>query len=125
VALETPSSEVVCSQVALTLHLHIHRGSTGPFFQRHLHFNRWMRIAKSNPNVPFNRNRHMQGGLGHPHLSRPQSSHKQSQGFLVLEHTRFIYKTPPLSMHKGQIRDGVASILLHEFVASSQGFGVH
>jgi hypothetical protein len=67
-----------------------------------LHFNRCLHTTKSNPNVPFNRNGHMQGGLGQPHLSRPQSSHKQSQGFLVLEHTRFIYKSSHCQCIKGK-----------------------
>lgn len=110
----SPHSSIVCIQAAFTAHEHIHRGSTRPFFQRHLHFNRCLRTAKSTSNVPFTCNGHTQGGLRQPHLSRPQSWHKQSQGFLVLEHTRFIYKSPPLSMHKGQIHHGVASILLHE-----------
>jgi hypothetical protein len=65
-----------------------------------LHFNRCLRTAKSNPNVPFNFNGHVQGGLREPHLSRPQSWHVQSQGFMVLEHTCFICKKPPLSSHK-------------------------
>ena len=82
------------------MHLHIHLGSTRPFFQRHLHFNRCLRTAKSNPNVPFNCNGHVQGGLGQPHLSRPQSWHRQSQAFLVLEHTCFICISPPLYMHE-------------------------
>ena len=82
------------------LHLHIHEGNTRPFFQRHLHFNRCLRTAKSNPNVPFNCNGHMQGGLRQPHLSRPQSWHKQSQGFLVLEHTRFILQITPIAHAK-------------------------